>query len=300
MASFALNVIRLGLTAAGRAAPKMTGRLAFELFCRTPSRRPKGEKARLAVEAGRQRLSRAVEMPFDMAHGPVMAYRFPSAQPRAKRFLVVHGWGAGALYVSELAESLASTGAEVVVLDLPGHGKSAGRRLNMRMAVDAVIEAQARFGPFDGAIGHSFGGAGLMIAHGGVMAGAGHLAVAKLAVIGSPSEMHWLFRDFSNALRLSPAVRRELVHHAETVAGCSLDAFDTVAISQRLRAPLLVVHAEDDKEVAVDHARRYGSAGPHVRFHWANGYGHRRIVSAPEVMQGIVAFMRDDADSAAA
>ncbi|MCM2475734.1 alpha/beta hydrolase [Rhizobium sp. CG5] len=300
MASFALKVIRLGLTAAGRAVPKATGRLAFELFCRTPSRRPKGEKARLAVEAGQKRLSRAKELPFDMAHGQVMAYRFPGAEPRAKRFLVVHGWGAGALYVSELAENLASTGAEVVVLDLPGHGKSAGRRLNMRMAVDAVIEAQARFGPFDGAVGHSFGGASLLIAHGGVMRGAGQLNVQKLAVIGSPSEMHWLFRDFSNALRLLPAVRRELVQHAETVAGCSLDAFDTVAISQRLRAPLLVVHAEDDKEVAVDHARRYASAGPHVRFHWANGYGHRRIVSAPEVMDGIVAFLKDDAGSAAA
>ena len=54
---------------------------------------------------------------------------------------------------------------------------------------------------------------------------------------------------------------------------------------------VLVIHAEDDKEVPADHARRYGAVGPNVELHWANGLGHRRIVSAAPVIERITEFL---------
>ena len=51
-----------------------------------------------------------------------------------------------------------------------------------------------------------------------------------------------------------------------------------------VRLPILVIHAEDDKEVAFSNAEALARGwGPHVRLMRANGSGHRRIVSAPEV-----------------
>ena len=65
---------------------------------------------------------------------------------------------------------------------------------------------------------------------------------------------------------------------------------------------MLVIHAEDDKEVSVDHACRFLERDIPAQVLWANGYGHRRIVSAPEVISNVVGFLMESdvvADNAA-
>ncbi|WP_117191262.1 alpha/beta hydrolase [Rhizobium terrae] len=293
MAPFAIQVTRLAFATFGRVFPQRAAELAFVLFCRTPSRRPKSDKARAMEEEGRGRLAKAERIPFAAGGSAVMAYRFNGDGKAGRpRYLVVHGWGSNAAYIAALPAGLAETGAEVVVLDFPGHGLSSGRSLNMRQAVEAIVEAERRFGRFDAAVGHSFGGASLMLAVGGIFPGAGSISPAKAVVIGAPSHIHWLFDDFSRMVALPPHVKALLIRHTEKIAGASLDDFDTVAVAERGNVPLLVVHAEDDKEVAADHARRFdGSAA--ARLHWANGLGHRRIVSDRGVIDTISAFLAE-------
>ncbi|MDR6818879.1 pimeloyl-ACP methyl ester carboxylesterase [Neorhizobium sp. 2083] len=294
MPPFALKVTRFGFAALGRPFPAAAARLAFRLFCLTPSRRPRGDKAQAMEKEGRDRLSKAQKMPFTVGASTVMAYRFNGdGKPGRPRYLVVHGWGSSAAYIAALPAGLADTGAEVVVLDFPGHGLSSGRSLNMRQAVESIVEAERRFGHFDAAIGHSFGGASMMLAAGGVMKAVGAISPSKLVVIGAPSHIHWLFDDFSRMVGLPPRVKAQLIRRAEHVAGASLDDFDTVASAARLGTPLLVVHAEEDKEVAADHARRFEGLGT-ARLEWANGLGHRRIVSDRGVIATIAAFLTGD------
>lgn len=293
MPSFLLQVTRLGFGGLGAVAPRLAESLAFRLFCRTPSRRPAGGKARQTFAEGEARLGGAERIAIETKRGGVMAYRLEAA-PAARRVLVVHGWGSRAEYLSALADGLNSAGLEVVLLDLPGHGRSYGRSLDMRKAAEAIAATEARLGPFDAAVGHSFGGAALMTAAGGIFPGIGHIAAPKLAVIGAPSEIIEVLRDFSSMLRLSPVVQHRLAGRAERTVGIPLKDFDTVGIARRLSRSMLVVHAEDDKEVGAHHARRYEGLGDHVRLHWANGYGHRRIVSAPEVIEAVAGFVLDE------
>lgn len=308
MANFVLKVIRLGFSTIGRLFPETAARLAFALFCRTPSRKPKGEKARAMEEEGRRRLSAAQKIPFPVGAATVMAYRFNSdGEPGRPRYLVVHGWGANAAYIAAMPAGLAETGAEVIVLDFPGHGLSSGRSLNMRQAVDAIVEAEHRFGRFDAAVGHSFGGASLALAAAGVMKGAGSVAPARMALIAAPSHIHWLFDDFARMVSLPANVKGALIRHTEGVAGAPLDDFDTVATAKSHGRPLLVIHAQDDKEVSADQARRYQGVSS-VALRWANGLGHRRIVSDRGVIGMVAAFLagndlpadkRPDSDAAA-
>ncbi|WP_037081925.1 alpha/beta hydrolase [Neorhizobium vignae] len=294
MPSFALKVIRFGFAAMGRPFPNAAAGLAFRLFCLTPSRRPKGDKARAMENEGRERLSAAQKIPLAVGASRVMAYRFNGdGKPGRPRYLVVHGWGSSAAYIAALPAGLAENGAEVVVLDFPGHGLSSGRSLNMRQAVEAIVAAENRFGHFDAAIGHSFGGASMMLAAGGVMKEVGAISPSKLVVIGAPSHIHWLFDDFSRMVGLPPRVKAQLIRRAEKVARASLDDFDTVASAARLGTPLLVVHAQEDKEVAADHARRFEGLAT-ARLEWANGLGHRRIVSDRGVIETIAAFLTND------
>ena len=55
--------------------------------------------------------------------------------------------------------------------------------------------------------------------------------------------------------------------------------------------PTLIVHARDDKEVDSEAAETYAAAGPHVRLHWADGFGHRRIIGAAPVVREVSDFV---------
>ncbi|MDL2397777.1 alpha/beta hydrolase [Rhizobium mayense] len=299
MPSFALKVTRLGLSSLSRISPRLTGKAAFKLFCLTPSRGPSGAKAEAAFAAGRARLSSAEEIMLSFQGGQAMTYRFNGgAKGRRKRFLVVHGWGSSSEYMSELAAFLASTGAEVISLDLPGHGRSPGRFLNVRLAVLAIAAAKERFGAFDATIGHSFGGASIAIAAAGFLPGIEPVLPDSLVLIGAPSAMAWLFTDFGRLMELDPATQAALEAEVSRITGRRLQEYDASRGIRDLGRPVLVIHAEDDKEVSSNHARAYAAAGDHVRLFWANGFGHRRIVSAAPVLEAIGEFLAEAPASA--
>ena len=296
MASFGLKVIRLALSGVAKVSPHAAGRAAFRLFATTPGRRPRTakEKELLARSDGWMRQAQRVELRF--AGGTAVAYRFAArpCEAFAGRVLVVHGWGSRAAYLAALTEGLVAAGHEVVALDLPGHGASRGRTLTLPMAVCAIDAAWQRFGGFDYFCGHSFGGASLACAASGLVPSVPAHRPRRLVTIGSPSEMTWLFKDLGRLLKLDPKAQVALEDHVERIAGAPLSAFDAANGAGRLNVPMLVVHAEDDKEVAASHARRYAASGPNVTLEWANGFGHRRIVSAELVIGRIVDFLAED------
>ncbi|MDQ0421423.1 pimeloyl-ACP methyl ester carboxylesterase [Peteryoungia aggregata LMG 23059] len=293
MPSFPLKVTRLAFAQLEKVSPVLAGRLAFELFCRTPSRRPKGAKAKQVFLMGRNRLRQAVTVRLALARGMAAAHQWPneSLSGDSARILVVHGWGSRAEYLTELAFGLRQAGAEVVVLDLPGHGASTGRRLDLKIAAEAIVAAERHFGRFDGVVGHSFGGAAVMMAAGRVFEDLPPLQAGRIALIGSPSSMGEVFSGFAGMVGLGRSAVAAMRGRAMELVGARVEDLDGVGVARRIDLPLLVVHAEDDKEVNVGHAQRYIGVSPHVRHLWANGHGHRRIVNAPEVIQAVASFL---------
>ncbi|AJC79622.1 alpha/beta hydrolase family protein [Rhizobium etli bv. phaseoli str. IE4803] len=293
MANFALEVTRLGFSALQAVSPGLAGKAAFRLFCRTPSPRPKGARAQAAHASGAARLADAERFTLKLAGGAkAHAYRLNGgARGKRKRFLVTHGWGSSAEYMAELVSMLSATGAEVVALDFPGHGRAGGHFLHMGLAVRSIAAAEERFGVFDAVIGHSFGGAALMVSAAGLLPAAAPIACGRLVLIGAPSEMRWLFVDFGRMIGLRPAAQAALENEVHRVTGRRLDEFDAGNTVGAISRPVLVIHAEDDKEVPPVHARRYDAAGESVRLFWANGFGHRRIVGAAPVHGAIAAFL---------
>ncbi|RFZ89239.1 alpha/beta fold hydrolase [Shinella sp. WSJ-2] len=296
MASFGLKVIRLVLSGVAAVSPDAAGRAAFRLFATTPGRRPRTAKERELFARSEGWMRQAQRVTLDFAGGTAVAHRFAArpCEAFAGRVLVVHGWGSRAAYLSALTEGLVAAGHEVVALDLPGHGASRGRTLTLPMAVRAIDAAWQRFSGFDYFCGHSFGGASLACAASGLVPAVPAHRPRRLVTIGSPSEMAWLFKDLGRYLKLGPRAQLALEAHVERIAGAPLSAFDAASGAGRLSTPMLVLHAEDDKEVPAHHARRYAASGPNVTLEWANGFGHRRIVSAEPVIDRIVGFFAED------
>ncbi|MBD9372223.1 alpha/beta fold hydrolase [Rhizobium sp. ARZ01] len=302
MASFALKVIRRALGATAAVSPEAAGRIAFRIFTTTPSRRPAHEKERVLLAQSQGWMRQAERVPLTFAGGRAMAhcFRARACESFKGRVLVVHGWGSRTDYLSALTSGLVAAGHEVVALDLPGHGASPGRTLTLPMAVQAIDAAWLRVGGFDYFCGHSFGGAALGCAAMGLIPSVPAHMPRRLVSIGSPSEMTWLFKGLGKMLALGALAQQAFEERIEAIAGVPLSTFDAARSARSLQVPMLVIHAEDDKEVPASHARRYGEAGPNVTVHWANGYGHRRIVSAEPVIDRITAFFAEDRQAAVA
>lgn len=302
MASFVIAVTRLAVKCVSAFSPEAAGRMAFRLFSVTPSRKPSSGKEKAALAAAKPVMAKAGAVTLSFAGGWIVARHFEADSDRntPKRILLVHGWGSRSDYLAAMIEGLTADGAEVVALDWPGHGASPGRTLTMPAAVRAIDAAWRHFGGFDVAVGHSFGGASLACAAGGLVCDVPSHVAKRMVLIGAPSEMTWLFKGFGKLLHLSSKAQVALEGMVVRLSGRRIEEFDAARILGMLPVPVLVIHAEDDKEVSADHARRYAAAGPHVELHWANGLGHRRIVSAAPVIARINAFIHAEGRRAAA
>lgn len=291
MASFGLKVIRFGLGVASRLDPDRGARLAYRLFCRTDGRRPKGKKQRQAHTEGLEFLTGARRIQLSLSSGSVMTYHLPPTERGAPRVLLVHGWGSQAVYLARMAKGLSEQGLDVVVLDLPGHGLSSGRTLDIRRAVEAIRAASAQYEDFDAIIGHSFGGAATLTAASGLLGCFPRVKTGRLVLIGAPSRLDFIFKGFADMARLSSDMLRRLESEALRVTGVHPAEFDGIELARRAGVPVLVVHAEDDKEVGAENARRYEGVSEKISVVWANGAGHRRIVSDRTVIELVASWI---------
>lgn len=295
MASFGLKVIRGVFAAAEHVAPRLTGRAAFELFCRTPNAKILSDGERRAVDRAAGFMAEARHHRLKTKNGCVMVHEFRPEPGRraAGTVLVIHGWRSRTEYMRTLIEAYRDAGYKVVSLDLPGHGQSQGRRLTLVSAVEAARLTGEWFGPFVAVVGHSFGGAVAANAVAGSVKAIPPLPAGRLVLIAAPSSLPAIFNDFSRMLSVGPRSQAAMADRVERIAGRPLHEFTGDRQLAGTPVPTLVIHAPDDREVSADHARLYAGAGDHVRLYWADGLGHRRILADKSVVERAVGFVAE-------
>jgi pimeloyl-ACP methyl ester carboxylesterase len=246
---------------------------------------------------------------LSVAGGTIAAFRFAPSGPAKQTVnrsggwpgpvLVVHGWSSRAEHMLAIIDGLRQVGREVVAIDLPGHGRSSGRTLNVPMGVEAVEAAWRHYGPFETMIGHSFGGVVIVNAAQGSVRGIQKLPPQRLVLISAPASVPRLFDGIGAWFGLRPKAQAVFENEVLRLTGRPVEAFDGVSQLAEIGAPALVIHAPDDKEVGFDNAETYAAAGPHVQLSRADGLGHRRIIGAASTVQQVVGFA-EDADMALA
>jgi pimeloyl-ACP methyl ester carboxylesterase len=293
MASFGLKVIRGLFGAAEHVAPALAGRAAFNLFCRTPGRRSQTAGERRAIDQAGPFMREARHHRLRTRSGCIMVHEFRPARKAIGTVLVIHGWRSRTEYMRSLVEGFRDAGFRVMSLDLPGHGHSSGRRLNMVSAVDATQTAGQWFGPFAAVIGHSFGGAVAVNAAVGSVPSIAPLAAERLVLIAAPNSMSELFEGFGRFVNLGRRTYSAMAGQVHRISGRVLAEFTGSRQLANIPIPALVIHAAEDREVPARDARALASAGEHVRLHWADGLGHRRILSDPAIVELSVGFVTE-------
>jgi pimeloyl-ACP methyl ester carboxylesterase len=293
MTPFARKVIRALFGFGERVAPAVAGRIAFELFCRTPNvnRPTDGERRAIQRAAGFMAEARHHRLKTSTGCVAVHEFRPDPAKGSPGTVLVIHGWRSRTEYMRPLIEGFREAGYRTVSLDLPGHGGSLGRRLNLVVAMEAVRMAADWFGPFAAIVGHSFGGAIAANAAVGSVSRFAPVATDRLVLVAAPSSLQAIFDDFSAMLNVGPRSQRAMAEIVRRIAGRPLADFVGSRLLAGVDLPTLVIHAHDDKEVGADHAEDYAAAGDHVELRWADGLGHRRILAGREVIEQAVDFV---------
>ncbi|MBW8769043.1 MAG: alpha/beta fold hydrolase [Gemmatimonadetes bacterium] len=264
-----LGTIRVIFAFLGSISPALAGRLAARLFCRPRHhRRPDRERALIARGT-------PVPLPNGLSAtgwgaGPVV--------------LLVHGWEGRGAQLGAFVDPLVAAGYRVIAFDGPAHGDSTGTTVTGPEFARALETARDAIGPLAAVIAHSFG------AFVSLLAASRGLQADRIVVIGAPSSVPEVLREFQELIALPARAMPHMVRALEQRGGAPIESFDVATFVGRIDAPLLIVHDTDDAEVPYVNGTRLSElfGAPLLT---TSGLGHRRILFAPDVVAAVTEFV---------
>ncbi len=204
--------------------------------------------------------------------------------------LLMHGWEGRATQMSGFINPLASKGYQLIAIDAPAHGKSAGSQSNPMRFVESMFLAEQAFGPFYAVVGHSMGGGCALysVAEG--------LQTEKVVSIAGPASFQRVSRRFANFIGLMDTVADKFIQHVEQVVGIPFDDIDLVSRVPELAHPTLLVHDNEDEEIPFKDAQSIANAMSNAYLYNTVGLGHRKIMRSSlvtDTVSNFIAFSND-------
>jgi len=123
----------------------------------------------------------------------IMVYSYGFSK---RKILLVHGWAGRGTQLIQLADKILENKMMVVSFDGPAHGLSTGKTTSITEFIETIDEVNKQFGPFDAAIGHSFGGMSLLNS---VATG---LNINQLVTIGADNSIPEIFKYYVKKTRI--------------------------------------------------------------------------------------------------
>ncbi len=202
-----------------------------------------------------------------------------------KKVLLVHGWAGRSTQLFMIADKLLEKGYMVISFDGPSHGESTGKTTMMPEFLDTIKEINAQFGPFDAAVGHSFGGMCLLNAI------AEDFEIKKLVTVGSADKISDVILNFTNNLKVKPIVAKKIKKGFDNQWKTDIDLHSSSVVAKKVTIPTLVVHDSKDGDVPVSSAIQIRQSLQNGKLLITNGLGHTKILRNQKVTTSIVDFI---------
>ncbi|MEO9803865.1 MAG: alpha/beta hydrolase [Reichenbachiella sp.] len=216
-------------------APRFAGNQAFELF-----QRPLNKKVR-AKELSFYKVAKS----FTIKHylEDIQCYELGNAD--GPMVLMVHGWESNAASMSAIALRLAEKGHHVILFNLPAHGFSKLKKVNLKICKEVFLEVINHLNPKQpfSIVAHSFGSAVTAYALSKTT-----YQVNQLIFLTSPNQITQIFEDFSNFVGLNKKAHQQLCKRAENILREPLDDIRVDGLSDKLQYnSLLLIHDAHDR-----------------------------------------------------
>lgn len=202
-----------------------------------------------------------------------------------KKVLLVHGWSGRSTQLFAFADKLLENGYMVISFDGPAHGKSTGRTTMMTEFLKTIEKINTSFGPFEAAIGHSFGATSLY------NAAATFLDIKTFIAIGSGDRISDIISNFAKNLYLKEKSAKKIQLGLEKKWMIHIDDFSSSSVAKKIKIPVLVVHDIIDGDVPVSCAYRIRQNLEKGSLFITNGLGHTKILRNNEVINKSIKFI---------
>lgn len=215
---------------------------------------------------------------------PIQAYAWGSGPVVA----FIHGWSGRGTQCREFIIPMVAAGFTLVAVDVEGHGASPGKGSDVTRFSAALKAISEHYnGHLAGAIGHSLGGAAILLA---IKEG---LHVPRAVIISTPSIATDILSEFLHRVGGSQQTGEYVNQLIKKRHGHTLEEFSAYETAKELPAvPVLLVYDRTDTDVPFHHAQPLLATLKDVRLLTTEGYSHTRILRSPEVVKETVEFLK--------
>lgn len=269
------NVVRFAKFLQFIATP-LAAKFMFKLF-QTPIKYQMPEREQMMYKSA---IKECLQIPI--IHKDIQVYKYGYSK---KKVLLLHGWSGRGTQLFTIADKLLENRFMVISIDGPAHGFSEGKRTNMTEFIETIKVLQEKYGPFEAAIGHSFGGMTLL------KCTQNFLKINKLVVMGTDNDVTEIICDLAKKLELKSATANCVLNKLQKQLGSQLETLSSEASAKTINIPTLVIHDTDDLVVPVSCAHKIRQSLSQGSLLITHGLGHQRILKDLNVQNQIIEFL---------
>lgn len=254
----------------------LAARLGGLIFT-TPISFPTPEREKYMLKSAQKKRLKVEEISKEIQ---ILSYGYSK-----KKVLLVHGWAGRSTQLFAFADKLLEKGYMVISFDGPAHGKSTGRRTMMPEFLATVQKIHETYGPFEAAVGHSFGGMCLY------NAASTFLDVKTFVAVGAGDKVSDIIQNFSRNLSLKKSSGGKMQQQLEKKWQLKVDDFASHQVAKQIDIPVLLVHDTNDGDVPVSCAYNIRQNLKNGSLLITNGLGHTKILRNKEIVNKSIEFI---------
>ncbi len=272
-----LQLIRAKFTFLSIVSKKKAAEAAFDLFC-TPQHRNKKELPRIFKEAETIR--------FQWQGYHIQGYRWNKGAGR--KAMILHGFESSVVNFDRYVRPLLRKGYEVLAFDAPAHGRSSGKRINVRIYKEFLQHIFKQYGPVQSFMAHSLGGLAVCLA----LEETPHDANTRVALIAPATETSTAINSYFKFLKLEDSIRGEFEQLIVRIGGKPSAWYSISRALPQIKASIFWAHDKDDTMTPLSDVEPViGQQYPNITFRITEGLGHRRIYRDNNTTRAILEFM---------
>ncbi len=265
-------LIRMYFGILSKISPVVASGQAFKLFQR-PRRIPFKEKEKKFYEP-------ANSLTLESSIGPVHCYH--KGDPKNETILLVHGWESNAGSMSDIGDRLVEQEYFVVSFDLPAHGLSKRKYINLLIARIAMMAVITHFASEQriSIISHSFGSIITAFA-----ISQENIPLKNLIYLTIPDKVLSIFYDFKKLINLGDTAHEELIKKVEILLKAPLETINAVDMTRSIDfKKLLIIHDRYDKILPFEYSLNIHEQIPNSELIEMEKIGHYRMLWNEDVI----------------
>lgn len=254
----------------------LTARFGIKLFS-TPIKFTIPNRERIMLQSAQKKIINITSISKKVE---ILSYGYSK-----KKVLLVHGWAGRSTQLFMIADKLLEKGYMVISFDGPAHGNSEGKTTMMPEFLDTITEIDNQFGPFEAALGHSFGGMCLYYSV------SNNFKIKKLVTIGAADKISDVILNFTKNLKVKSSIAYKMKNLFDKQWNTDIDKHSSSIVAENINIPVLIVHDSNDGDVPVSCAINIRQNIREGKLLITKGLGHTKILRNKKVTSNIVDFI---------